>query len=414
MVPSTGVSADGRQGGTTAGQKPMRVGPILTAIVLTGLLLWMFLKTSNVFLLVFLASLLALYLGAVADWIARRTQLPRPIAFWLGAVLTLSVGAGIIGLLVPPVVQQTQELLGLVPSIVGAFQREIAALSAKFPSLAKQIGPIQDQVLNNLPGQISSVVGDVVPRVFSVLEAITVLFTVVVMGIYLALEPAVYREWVIALFPPVHRDLVRDIFGDMGSKLRDYIVAQLLTMVILGALTAVGLWVIRVPFWLTFGVLSAVAAIIPVYGVLLSTTVPALFVISQPNGLVRAALVLALGVAIHVIEGNFVAPNIMSKRVDLPPVLTMIAVLVFGELLGPVGLLVSIPLLVVIMVLVHRLLVARLYEGRGFRRARRDGPITVRVPAAEGGGTGGVAVSAFDGVPLDIIALSERTRAGPT
>jgi len=407
------VTTDGRHTAGATTQKPVRIAPILTAVVLTGLLLWMFLRTSDVFLLLFLATLLALYLGAVADFIARRTQLPRPMAFGLGVVLTLSVGAGIVGLLVPPVVQQSQELFGLVPSTVSALQREIATLSAKFPGLAKQIGPIQDQVLNNLPGQISAVVGDVVPRVFSVLEAITIVFTVLIMGIYLALEPAVYREWVIALFPPLHRDLVRDILTDMGSKLRDYIVAQLLTMLILGALTALGLWAIHVPFWLTFGVLSAVAAIIPVYGVLLSTAVPALFVISQPNGLVRAALVLGLGVLIHVIEGNFVAPNIMSKRVDLPPVLTMLAVLIFGELLGPVGLLVSVPLLVVIMVLVHRLLVARLYEGRGFRRARRDGPITVRVPAAEGGGSG-IAVSAYDGMPLDVIALSERARAGPS
>jgi len=405
------VSADGRL--TPAPQHPVRIAPILTAIVLTGLLLWTSARTIDVLLLLFLATLLALYLGAVADAVARRTRLPRPIAFWLGAVLTLSCGAGIVGLLVPPVVQQTQELIGLVPSGVSSLQKEIASLSTRYPGLAKQLGPIQDQVLNNLPGQISSVVGDVVPRVFSVLEAITVIFTVVVMGVYLALEPAVYREWVIALFPPVHRDLVRDIFTDMGSKLRDYIVAQLLTMVILGALTASGLWAIGVPYWLTFGVLSAVAAIIPVYGVLLSTSVPALFVLTGPNGLTRAALVLILGVAIHVIEGNFVAPNIMSKRIDLPPVLTMMAVLVFGELLGPVGLLVSVPLLVVIMVLVHRLLQARLYEGRGFRRARRDGPMTVRVPAAEGGGSG-IAVSAYDGMPLDVIALSERARAGPT
>jgi predicted PurR-regulated permease PerM len=409
------LSTDGRiPAANTTAPKPMRIGPILTAVALTGLLLWMFLRTSDIFLLLFLAALLALYLGAVADWIARRTQLPRPLAFWLGVILTLSVGAGIVGLLVPPVIQQTQELLGLIPSTVSSLQKEIATLSARFPSLAKQIGPIQDQVLNNLPGQISAVVGDVVPRVFSVLEAITVVFTVVIMGIYLALDPAVYREWVIALFPPIHRDLVRDILTDMGSKLRDYIVAQLLTMVILGALTAVGLWLIGVPFWLTFGVLAAVAAIIPVYGVLLSTSVPALFVLTSPHGLARAAFVLGLGVLIHVIEGNFVAPNIMSKRVDLPPVLTMMAVLIFGSLLGPVGLLVSIPLLVVIMVLVHRLLVARLYEGRGFRRARRDGPITVRVPAAEGGGTGGVALSAYDGMPLDVIALSERARASPS
>jgi predicted PurR-regulated permease PerM len=401
------MTADGRHSAAQPA-RTVRIAPILTAVVLTGLLLWMSLRTADVFLLLFLASLLALYLGAVADFLVRRTELPRPIGFWLGVILTLSVGAGVVGLLVPPVVQQTQELLNLIPSTVSSLQKEIASLSAQFPNLAKQIGPIQDQVLSNLPGQISAVVGDVVPRVFSVLEAVTIVFTVVVMGIYLALDPAVYREWVIALFPPLHRDLVRDILGDMGSKLRDYIVAQLLTMVILGALTAVGLWMIGVPFWLTFGVLAAVAAIIPVYGVLLSTTVPALFVLTSPHGLARAAFVLGLGVLIHVIEGNVLAPNIMSKRVDLPPVLTMMAVLIFGELLGPVGLLVSVPLLVVIMVLVHRLLVARLYEGRGFRQIRRDGPMTLRVPAAEGGG--GIAFSAYDGLPIDIIAVAERTR----
>jgi predicted PurR-regulated permease PerM len=401
------MTSDGRHG-AAASAHPVRIGPILTAVVLTGLLLWMSLRTADVFLLLFLASLLALYMGAVADFLVRRTELPRPIAFWLGVILTLSVSAGIVGLLVPPVVQQTQELLGLIPSTVGSLQREIASLSARFPNLAKQIGPIQDQVLTNLPGQISAVVGDVVPRVFSLLEAITIVFTVVVMGIYLALDPAVYREWVIALFPPLHRDLVRDILGDMASKLRDYIVAQLLTMLILGALTAIGLWMIGVPFWLTFGVLAAVAAIIPVYGVLLSTTVPALFVLTSPHGLARAAFVLGLGVLIHVIEGNVLAPNIMSKRVDLPPVLTMMAVLIFGELLGPVGLLVSVPLLVVIMVLVHRLLVARLYEGRGFRRIRRDGPMHLRVPAAEGGG--GIALSAYEGVPIDVIAVAERAQ----
>jgi predicted PurR-regulated permease PerM len=398
---------DGRQ--APAAQRPVRIAPILTAVVLTGLLLWMWLKTADVFLLLFLASLLALYLGAVADFLVKRTELPRPIAFWLGVILTLAVSAGIVGLLVPPVIQQTQELLGMIPATVSSLQKEITTLATKFPGIAKQIGPIQDQVLSNLPGQISAVVGDVVPRVFSLLEAITVVFTVVVMGIYLALDPAVYREWVIALFPPIHRDLVRDILGDMASKLRDYIVAQLLTMVILGALTAIGLALIGVPFWLTFGVLAAVAAIIPVYGVLLSTTVPALFVLTGSNGLLHAALVLGLGMLIHTIEGNLVAPNIMSKRVDLPPVLTMMAVLIFGSLLGPVGLLVSVPLLVVIMVLVHRLLVARLYEGRGFRRTRRDGPMTVRVPAAEGGG--GIAMSAYDGAMPDIIALSEHSRS---
>jgi predicted PurR-regulated permease PerM len=240
--------------------------------------------------------------------------------------------------------------------------------------------------------------------VFDALAVVGTLFSVIVMAIYLAIEPVVYREWVVALFPPQHRALVRDVASHLGGKLRDYIVAQLLTMVILGALTALGLRLIGVPYWLTFGVLSAVAAIVPVFGVMLSTTVPALFVLGEPNGLVRALIVLGLGVLIHVIEGNLVSPNIMSKRVDLPPVLTMMAVLIFGYLLGAVGLLVAVPLLVAIMVLVQRLLVNRVYEGHGFRRPANDRPLVLRVPVAEG-----LVSLPDDGVP-DLIAIAEASR----
>jgi predicted PurR-regulated permease PerM len=66
------------------------------------------------------------------------------------------------------------------------------------------------------------------------------MFAVIVMSIYMALQPAVYREWVIALFPPVHRDLVRDVLRDLADTLRSYIVAQSTAMAVLAALTALG------------------------------------------------------------------------------------------------------------------------------------------------------------------------------
>jgi predicted PurR-regulated permease PerM len=384
-------------------QRP-RVGPTLTIVVLTGILLWAGFRTSGVWLLLFMAVLLALYLGAVADWVHRRLRLPRPVAFWLGVILTLAMGIGLVALLVPPVTEQTQQLISVLPSTLKSLQNAIQDLSTRFPSLRGAWQPIHDNVISGLSQQLSGLLNDVLPRVFSVLETVATVLSVVVMGIYLALEPVVYREWMVALFPPKHRDLVRDLVAELATKLRDYIVAQITTMIILGALTAIGLKFIGVPYWLTFGVFSAAAAIVPVYGVMLSTTLPALFVLGQPNGPARALIVLGLGVLIHVIEGNLVSPNIMSKRVDLPPVLTMMAVLIFGELLGPVGLLVAVPLLVAIMVLVHRLLVNRVYEGHGFRRSGRDRPLVLRVPSADGGV---LAMDVGDAPPIDMVAESE-------
>ena len=247
-----------------------------------------------------------------------------------------------------------------------------------------------------------------VPRVLGIVAVAIDIFAVLVMAIYLALHPALYREWLIALFPPIHRDLVRDVLSDLADSLRSYIVGQLLTMTFLGALTAAGLWILNVPFWLPFGIFTGLVAVVPFFGTLLSTLVPALFVLNETSayhgmtGPGHAGLVVGLGVVVHMIEGNVVSPLVMSKKVDLPPVLTIMSVLVMGQLLGPLGLVVAVPTLAALMVIVRRILITRIYEGQGFRRTARERPLLLRLPVAGGG----VLVPA--GLPLDIITLAER------
>jgi predicted PurR-regulated permease PerM len=227
-------------------------------------------------------------------------------------------------------------------------------------------------------------------------------FAVGVMSIYLALQPGVYREWLIALFPPIHRDLVRDVLRDLADALRAYIVGQLLTMTFLGALTAAGLYILDVPYWLTFGIFTGLVAVVPFFGTLLSTTLPALFVLGGPGGGTRAIYVLLLGVVIHLIEGNLVSPLVMSKKIDMPPVLTITSVLVIGKLLGPLGLVVALPTLVTVMVIVRRILINRIYEGKGFRKSTRDRIFVLRVPVPDGG------VLVPSTPPPDLIGIREK------
>jgi predicted PurR-regulated permease PerM len=137
-------------------------------------------------------------------------------------------------------------------------------------------------------------------------------------------------------------------------------------MFILGGLTALGLWILGVPYWLTFGVLAALCALVPYFGVIVATVAPALFVLGEPGGLTRAILVVALGNAIHVVWGNFISPLMMERSVELPPALTIVAVLLAAALFGPLGILVAVPLLAVVMVLVRRILIDRVYGGQGF------------------------------------------------
>jgi predicted PurR-regulated permease PerM len=362
-----------------------KFAPILTATVFTVLLLWLAGQVAHVFLLLFLGIMISVYLGALSGGLQRRLRVPPGWSLVAAVFITLGGLAVLFYILVPPLIVQTRELVRVLPTYITGWESAIDRLVARVPALASVYEPGQHKLLLALYDQVAGQFNDVVPKVFGIVEVLISIFSVCVMGLYLAIHPALYREWLIALFPPIHRDLVRDVLTDCADSLRAYIVGLLLAMSFLATLTAIGLSVLHVPYALTFGVFTGLATIVPFFGTLLATALPVLFVIGGPDGGTRAIWVVVVGIVVHLIEGNVVAPLIMSKKVDLPPVLTIVFVLIIGSLLGPLGLLVAVPGLAVIMVIVRRILLTRLYEGQGFRRTTRERPLVLRLPASEGG-----------------------------
>ena len=392
---------------STQAPRKFKFAPLLTATVFTVLLIWLTGQVAEVFILLFLGILISLYLGALAGALHRHLRVPERLAFILAIAITFGGVALLFWVLVPPLIAQTQELIKVLPAYIGGWEAAIDRVVAKVPALKSVYTPGEHRLLLAVYNQVSGQFGDVVPKVLSLVNVLVSLFSVVVMALYLALHPALYREWLIALFPPIHRDLVRDVLADCADSLRAYIVGLLLTMTFLGTLTAIGLYLLGVPYYVTFGVFTGLATIVPFFGTLLATTLPALFVLTGPNGGQAALWVIGLGIVVHLIEGNVVSPYIMSKQVDLPPVLTIVFVLIIGKLLGPLGLLVAVPGLAVLMVIVRRILLTRIYEGQGFRRTTRERPLLLRLPASEGG------VLVPRGF-VDVISLIERrTIAAP-
>lgn len=367
------------------GGQHFKLAPALATIVLTILVLWMVGSTASVFLLLFLAIIISLYLGAVRDFLERRARMNARLAFFFAVVGTVVGIIGLFTLLVPPVVEQTRGLVTVLPEMITKWESGIDVFARRFPALREVWRPGEHRFLHAIYDQLSTGAGEVVPKVFSLVNVLIEIFAVFVMSIYLALQPGVYREWLIALFPPVHRDLIRDVLRDLADALRSYIVAQLTAMAVLGSITALGLYILDVPYWLTFGIFTGLVAIVPFFGSLLSTILPAMIVLAGPGGGTRALLVILLGVIVHLFEGNVVSPLVMSHKIELPPVLTIMAVLVIGKLLGPMGLVIAVPALASLMVIVRRILINRIYEGKGFRKSTRDRSFVLRVPAPDGG-----------------------------
>lgn len=357
---------------------------MLATAIFVVLLLLFFNSVAEILLLLFIASLFAVYLASLTDFFVRRLGFSRRLGLTM-ALLATAVLVGLIGLLiVPPVVNQFEELISVLPTRLAAWERDLARLAEQNQLLGRILPPIEGgQYFDTIFEQVNEFFGRVVPYVFSGIGVLIHLVSVLIMGIYLALNPSLYREGLIAVVPPTYRELARDILADLGHTLRAWLVGQGLAMAVLGSLTWIGLLILEVPYALAFGVFTGVAAIVPFFGTIVSTLLPALFVIST-GGLVKALLVILLGVIVHVFEANVVAPMIMERKVELPPVLTILSILVMAKLLDVIGLLVAVPVLASVMVLTRRIYVHRILEKKGFHRIEQDAPLVISLPTGDG------------------------------
>ena len=388
---------------TVVGSGRYRIAPVLMAIVLTVLVILLLGEAAHLFLLLFLAILISLALGALADQVTKYARLPRRYALLVAILLALAVIVGFMWLIVPVVIEQTQSLLGTLPDRLVAWQRGIDEAAARVTALKGVYKP--GQLLLATYQQVASSLGGLFPKIVGVANVVIEVVVVGILSVYLANQPGLYRELLISLFPPVHRDLVRSVLVDVSQTLRSWILGQLTSMFLLGVLAAIGFSILRVPYALTFGLFTGLVAIVPFFGTLISTILPAAFVLGE-GGAGQALAVIGWGVVVHLLEGNVISPLIMARQVRLAPVLTIMAILIMGGLLGAVGLLVAVPALAVLDVIIRRILIGRVYEGQGFRRLLRNSALVVRAPLP------GADVLVGSPSTVDVISLAEaRERA---
>ncbi len=339
-----------------------RLGVTLVALFFIALLLFFAARVATVLFLLFIAALLAVYLSAVTDWIVRRTQIPRGGALALATAGSLLLLTGIGALVLPPVVQQTQDLIGALPAQAQRLEALLTRLSSQYPILERGVALEGGGFVENLVRDATTFVrGSLVPYIRAGGKLAVEFVSVLAMAIYLAREPTVYREGLISLIPPRYRHIARAALADLSNTMRAWVWAQLLAMSVLAVLTVLGLAALRVPYPLAFGVFTGVVAIVPFFGTIVSTLLPALFVLVN-TGWVHALAVTLLGVAIHLIETNVVRPLIFQERIRLPPVLTILSVLIMASLIGALGLVIAVPLLAAVMVVVRHVLIGEIYD----------------------------------------------------
>lgn len=324
-----------------------RVLIIVGIVTFVVLLIWLFVNIFDVVLLLFAGILLAVFLRGLADLARRYTKLSEGLSVLLVSFLVVAILGGAIALLAPNVAEQVQNLRDELPKSA----RQASAYISQFGwgrAIIEQM-PDTDEIAQNIDA--STFLSRVGGYFSSTVGAIGNFFIVILLAIYLALEPEFYADGLTKLFPIHIRPRVSEVLAQIGNTLSWWLIGKAGSMIFIGALTWIGLSILDVPLSLTLGLIAGLLSFIPNFGPIISA-VPAILLafIESP---VKALYVLILFVVVQIIESNIVTPLIELRTVKLPPALTVTFQLALGVLIGGLGLVLATPLLAVVMVLVQ-------------------------------------------------------------
>jgi len=241
---------------------------------------------------------------------------------------------------------------------------QISQEAAQFPSIVgTQVGrlfgwlqaqgfAISIEDIQSIAGQLMSGVGIVTSALGGLFGGLTLLFLIMIIGVYVALEPRLYERGFAWMLSPEKRQDFHITANRMAETMRRLMAGRLLGMAFEGAVTWIALAIYGVPMAALLGILTGLLAFIPNIGAFVSGILMVL--VGFSGGVEMGLFTIALYFVIQTFDGYVIVPMIAKKTVDLAPALVLGAQLIMGVLFGILGLFLADPLLAMIKVALER------------------------------------------------------------
>lgn len=314
---------------------------VVAAAIGFAVILW---RLTDLILLLLASALVAFIFYKFTALIQRRLKIPF-------------AGALALAVIVPSL------FLAFVLAAFGSLMAD--QFSLLFAQLPDALAVVQDWLKSTSYGrEITARAGSFMPdgsRIVSVLQAIagslgtvaTSLVVVLVAGIYLAAQPRLYGEGVLHLIPPHARHKTVEVVRAVALAMSNWLKAQGVSMIFVGAATGIVLSLVGIPAAPALGLVAGICEFVPYLGTIM-VAIPAIligFSIDAQTGVITLIAI----IAVQQVQGNIVTPLIQSRMAELPPALTIFSLIASGVILGPMGVILAVPLTVVAQTLVKQL-----------------------------------------------------------
>lgn len=317
----------------------------------------------------------------------RNDGLRRTVAIILTLLAVVLVIAGVVWLLVP---QISETIRSLIPKLTDFFLRledkAIIFLEAN-PEILQWVSDTTDLQSLDWAGLIQKAVAMIKDSVsviansaFTAVGGVTNAIVDAVIGLVFALYCLSRKEilarqgrrLLYAFLPEKFSDETIRVFRLTNSVFSNFISGQCLEAIILGAMFAIAMGILRMPYIPLVSVLIAVTALIPLVGAFVGCFLGAFFILV--NDPIQALIFVAMFLVLQQIEGNLIYPKVVGTSIGLPGMWVLVAVAIGGDLMGIAGMLVMIPISSVFYTLLREFTLKRVTERNIDPEKLRDHP----------------------------------------
>jgi predicted PurR-regulated permease PerM len=307
---------------------------VVLSIVVAALALW---KIRIVIALLFLGFVIASAMRPSVEWLNRRARVPRSLGVVVHYLGFLGGLALFLYLVVPVAITQIDHAIGHVPTSPNELHR--AAVHSH--GIRHEILSALDKRLRQLPSG-TSLLHPAVTVTKTLFEILVGLVFMLAVGAYWIFERDGAIALVQSMVPRRHRRLTRETWLLIDRKLGAFVRGELLLVLIVAILLSLAFWLDGEPYWLLIGAFAGIVELVPIVGPL------AAGVVAIAVGLTAGWMVaIGAGIAVLVLrqlEDYVIAPRVMGHAVGLSPLVVLVSVVGVGYLLGPIYVLLAIPI----------------------------------------------------------------------
>ncbi|HSZ96100.1 MAG TPA: AI-2E family transporter [Bradyrhizobium sp.] len=337
----------------------------IAVVTFASLLLFTWAFAATLFL-IFAGVLLGVTLNAMTHLLGRVVGWPH----WLRLAIVCLVSAGLLSGAIflggTTIAQQAAALSDTIKSQlvnVKAFL-DRNGIDTSYLDLAKPAsGPSTSAAPNtstspthNLPGADAlassggAIVSQTLKLLLGTLSAVGNFFIVIFLGLTFAAQPSVYRNGLLYLAPAKHRDRATAIIDKISDTLERWLVAQIVVMTAVFAVTWLGLAVIGIPGSFILGIQAGLLAFIPTVGAIVAGVI--VLLASLSSGWIATASAFGLFLGVHALESYILTPILQRQALDIPPATLFAFQILLGIVFGLWGISLALPLMAIVKVLI--------------------------------------------------------------